>query len=117
MKQLWGIDLGGTKSECVVINHADNPQIISCRRIPTESKKGHEHILRQIKTLVEQTSADCSILGGGISNIPRLYSESVPHIAKYIFNNRVNAKIIKNELGDSAGVIGAALLVGDKESD
>lgn len=49
----WGIDLGGTKIECVVLDTADNLKTILRKRIPTESYKGYEHILVQIKKLVD----------------------------------------------------------------
>ncbi len=50
---LWGIDLGGTKIEGVVLD-ADNPSRILCRpRLPTERTKGYDHILDQIRKIVE----------------------------------------------------------------
>ena len=45
MDKLWGIDLGGTKTEGVIIESVENPEIIFRKRIPTESGKGYEHIL------------------------------------------------------------------------
>lgn len=51
MKHLWGIDLGGTKIEGVVIN-SENDEIIARERVPTEANKGYSHILSQIATLV-----------------------------------------------------------------
>lgn len=53
--KLWGIDLGGTKIECAVI---DAKQTIIRRRIPTEADKGYEHILSQIETLVAEVSVE-----------------------------------------------------------
>lgn len=46
----WGIDLGGTKIECVVLDK--NMQVLTRQRIPTKSAKGYHHILLQIETLV-----------------------------------------------------------------
>jgi len=51
---LWGIDLGGTKVEGVVLNSASNPQVLFRDRIPTESNNGYDHILNQIQRLVER---------------------------------------------------------------
>src|SRR4051794_40304090 len=48
----WGIDLGGTKIECAVLDTANNMEVIARKRIPTEAFKGYEHILLQIKKLV-----------------------------------------------------------------
>lgn len=49
---LWGIDLGGTKIEGVILKSADDPQVILRKRIPTEQPKGYEHIISQIKKLL-----------------------------------------------------------------
>ncbi len=49
----WGIDLGGTKIECAVLNTASDMEVITRRRIPTEAFNGYEHILSQIKKLVD----------------------------------------------------------------
>jgi fructokinase len=51
------------------------------------------------------------VLGGGVSNVDLLYSEGPTYVAKYVFNDRLDTKIVQHELGDSAGVFGAAMLV------
>ncbi len=50
------------------------------------------------------------ILGGGVSNIPELYSEIQTELTRYIFNQQLHCQILPPKLGDSAGVLGAALL-------
>ena len=54
--KLWGIDLGGTKTECVVLNI--NHDIIIRKRIATQADKGYDHILLQIKKLVDEVIAE-----------------------------------------------------------
>ncbi|GAD31606.1 ROK family protein [Photobacterium leiognathi] len=49
----WGIDLGGTKIECIVIDRETEQSVIR-ERIATESSKGYTHILDQIKTLIDR---------------------------------------------------------------
>lgn len=49
---LWGIDLGGTKIEGVILPGLHNPTPILRTRIDTESHKGYEHIVQQIGRLV-----------------------------------------------------------------
>lgn len=53
---VWGIDLGGTKIECVVISIKDNNQfkVICRKRIPTDAHKGYKHVLSQIQQLLWQ---------------------------------------------------------------
>ena len=53
---------------------------------------------------------DAVILGGGVSNIDFLYSEGSAAMQQYIFSDCRDTPVLKNRLGDSAGVFGAALL-------
>ncbi|MEK6966650.1 MAG: ROK family protein, partial [Thermoproteota archaeon] len=53
---------------------------------------------------------DVVVLGGGLSNIPFLYDEGKSLVYKNIFSDLADTPILKNNLGDSAGVIGASLL-------
>lgn len=50
---LWGVDLGGTKIEGIVI-HKESGDILARERVPTESIHGYEHIISQITKLIEQ---------------------------------------------------------------
>lgn len=60
MDALWGIDMGGTKIEGVVLM-PDSGQVISRLRVPTEGHLGYEHVLDQIQLLINQL-----ISGSGI---------------------------------------------------
>lgn len=48
---LWGIDMGGTKIECIILDK--NRKILFRKRVPTEAYMGYQHILKQIKYLVD----------------------------------------------------------------
>ena len=50
------------------------------------------------------------VLGGGMSNIARLYTEGREHVARHVFNDELRTKILPNVHGDSSGVRGAAQL-------
>ncbi len=52
-KPLWGIDLGGTKIEGIILEPRDNPKTICRMRIPTEAEKGYEHVTAQIVKLID----------------------------------------------------------------
>ena len=52
-KPLWGIDLGGTKIEGVILKSKEDPQVLTRLRIPTEKEQGYQHIINQIGTLIE----------------------------------------------------------------
>lgn len=55
-KHLWGIDLGGTKIEGVVLESEQNPVVLNRYRLPTEAEKGYNHVLQQIVRLVQHLS-------------------------------------------------------------
>ena len=50
------------------------------------------------------------ILGGGLGNIDELYVHGKDALSGHVFNNRLETKLLRPSLGDSAGVFGAALL-------
>lgn len=51
---LWGIDMGGTKIEGVILRSAETPDIIFRERVNTEAEQGYEHILNQVKKIVDK---------------------------------------------------------------
>lgn len=53
---LWGIDLGGTKIECAVLLATNPTEVLIRERIDTEANLGYEHILNQVKQLVDRVS-------------------------------------------------------------
>ena len=61
MGPIWGIDLGGTKIEGVVIEDAKSMKVLKRMRLPTEQEKGYVHIIRQIYKLVETLTAEVGI--------------------------------------------------------
>ncbi len=58
--------------------------------------------------LVSILDPDAVVLGGGLSNIDELYTIGLEQVRRYAFHDRLETPILKNQLGDSAGVIGAA---------
>ena len=53
---------------------------------------------------------DIIVIGGGLSNHEPLYKIVGKHIEKHTFSDAFMTAFVKNRLGDSAGVIGAAVL-------
>jgi len=58
---LWGIDLGGTKIEGVILKSTDQPDVVTRMRIPTEQKHGYEHILHQIAKLIDMMAKESGV--------------------------------------------------------
>jgi predicted NBD/HSP70 family sugar kinase len=61
MAHLWGIDLGGTKIEGVVLDPAALDRPLCRSRIPTEAKKGYDHIRAQIARLCKMICAETGL--------------------------------------------------------
>lgn len=62
--------------------------------------------------VINVVDPDVVVLGGGVGNIELLYTEGVAKVAEFVFNTRLDTRFLKPKLGDSAGVFGAAMLVG-----
>lgn len=52
-EKLWGIDLGGTKIEGVVLQSKEAPDVLARKRIATETEQGYQHVLLRIKSLID----------------------------------------------------------------
>ncbi len=65
---------------------------------------------RAMANLINLLDPDIVVLGGGVSNIPGLYTHGVAEVRKVVFSDYLETPIVQHRLGDSAGVIGAALI-------
>ena len=63
-----------------------------------------------LANVIDILDPDAIILGGGLSNIDFLYDEGKESIYSKVFSDMIETPILKNNLGDSSGVFGAALL-------
>jgi fructokinase len=69
-----------------------------------------DRLSRLIGVMIGIFDPEVIILGGGMSNIDRLYKNIPKIIPKYTFSDKVRNKVLKNKHGDSSGVRGAAWL-------
>ena len=60
--------------------------------------------------VIDIIDPDAIVLGGGLSNISFLYDEGKNLVYENVFSDTVDTPILKNQLGDSAGVFGACLI-------
>lgn len=65
---------------------------------------------RALANVIDVLDPDIVVLGGGVSNFNALYSDGVAAVARFVFSDSLETPIVKHQLGDSAGVIGAALI-------
>ena len=69
-----------------------------------------DRMARSLATIINIIDPDVIVLGGGMSNVTRLYN-NVPKLwANYVFSDRVDTKLVAPVHGDSSGVRGAAWL-------
>jgi len=67
-------------------------------------------LARALAQVINLLDPDVIVLGGGVSNLDRLY-ESVPRLwGEWVFSDHVATRLLKNKHGDSSGVRGAAWL-------
>jgi len=64
---------------------------------------------RGLANVIDVLDPSAVVLGGGVSNLEFLPAEALARARSYVFNDELLTPILRNELGDSAGVIGAAL--------
>jgi fructokinase len=65
---------------------------------------------RVVGGLVSMFDPDAIVLGGGLSNIDEIYDIGLEQVSRYAYHGKMITPILKNRMGDSAGVLGAALL-------
>jgi len=63
-----------------------------------------------LANVIDILDPDIIVLGGGVSNIDFLYNEGSNAVYEKVFNDVIDTPIVKNQLGDSAGVFGACML-------
>ncbi len=69
-----------------------------------------ERLARALAHVINLLDPEVIVLGGGLSNLDRLYA-SVPRLWRpYVFSDHVATRLLKNAHGDSGGVRGAAWL-------
>lgn len=67
-------------------------------------------LARALAQVINILDPDAIVLGGGVSNLDRLY-DRVPRLwGEWVFSDHVATRLLKNRHGDSSGVRGAAWL-------
>jgi fructokinase len=69
-------------------------------------------LARALAHVINLLDPDVIVLGGGMSNVARLYADLPALWAPWVFSDRVDTRLVRHEHGDSSGVRGAAWLWG-----
>jgi fructokinase len=67
-------------------------------------------LARALAQVINILDPDVIVLGGGVSNIDRLYDDVTRLWGEFVFSDVVATRLVKNRHGDSSGVRGAAWL-------
>ncbi|MBX2962923.1 MAG: ROK family protein [Cyclobacteriaceae bacterium] len=70
----------------------------------------HEMFGKALSVVINILDPDVIVIGGGVGNIPSLYTEGISYLKQHVFNDRLDTPVVKPLLGDSSGVFGAAFL-------
>lgn len=104
LEKRWAKLTGKTESLQSIVQNLDNK----------EGQQWKNEFLENfgigLANVIDILDPDVIVLGGGVSNIPFLYNEGRDSVYDKVFSDLIETPILKNQLGDSAGVFGASLL-------
>jgi fructokinase len=69
-----------------------------------------DRMARALASVINLLDPDVIVLGGGMSNLDRLYTSVPKRWSPYVFSDAVTTRLVKAQHGDSSGVRGAAWL-------
>ncbi|MDO8990782.1 MAG: ROK family protein [Sideroxyarcus sp.] len=103
------------------VEGADSDLVLSAEVIVARAEQGdaacerslqlyENRLARSLAHVINILDPDVIVLGGGMSNIERLYTNVPTLWGRWVFSDRVDTRLVKNQFGDSSGVRGAAWL-------
>jgi fructokinase len=103
------------------LHQRETGESLSTEEIVAEAEEGdadcerslqawENRLARSLAHVINILDPDIIVLGGGMSNIDRLYT-NVPKLwGRWVFSDQVDTRLVKHRFGDSSGVRGAAWL-------
>ena len=104
LEKNWSQLSGLNQSLPEIIQNSDNVNFDNWK------KSFLDNFALSLSNVIDILDPDMVILGGGLSNIDFLYDEGKYAVYEKEFSDTIDTPIVKNLLGDSAGVFGACLL-------
>ncbi len=104
LEKRWTELTGDNDSVQKIVQKHKNPQFNQWK------KEFLDNFATGLANVIDILDPDAIVLGGGVSNIDFLYTEGCSAVYEKVFSDLVNTPILKNKLGDSAGVFGACLI-------
>jgi fructokinase len=99
-----------TAPEIVALAATEDPTAVAVVR------RYEDRLARALASVINLIDPDVIVLGGGMSNIERLYDTVPRKWSSWVFSDKVDTRLLRNRHGDSSGVRGAAWLwpIGDQ---
>ncbi len=89
-----------------IITKADNGDSVAQQCV----QRYEQRLAKALAHVINIIDPDVIVLGGGMSNIQRLYQNVPRYWGEYVFSDTVTTKLLAPKHGDSSGVRGAAWL-------
>ena len=70
----------------------------------------HDRLARALASIVNVLDPWVIVLGGGMSNTPRLAESVAQYLPQWVFSDQLETRVVRHQHGDSSGVRGAAWL-------
>ena len=86
-----------------ILQNSNNPNFLNWKKMFLDN------FGLALANVIDILDPDMIVLGGGLSNIDFLYDEGKNLVYQNVFSDIIDTPIVKNQLGDSAGVFGACL--------
>jgi fructokinase len=106
MMQLHQQETGDALSSSEIVARAEQGDAACGRSVQTYENR----LARSLAHVINILDPDVIVLGGGMSNIERLYVNVPALWGNWVFSDRVDTRLVKHRHGDSSGVRGAAWL-------
>jgi len=98
-------------SEVVVARAADGDQAAE-----STLRRYEARMARALASIINVLDPDVIVLGGGLSNLTRLYASVPSAWGAWVFSDRVDTKLVPPRHGDASGMRGAAWLWPQREA-
>ena len=90
--------------EIVARSEAGEAEAVACLQ------RYEDRLTRSLSQLVNILDPDIIVLGGGVSQVPRLYQNVPQRLKEYVFGREADTPVVVAKHGDASGVRGAAWL-------
>ena len=69
-----------------------------------------DHFAHALANVIAVVDPQAIVLGGGLASIDEIYTQGVQRLRRLVFSDRFETPVLRNRLGNAAGVFGAAMI-------